>query len=65
MHLGFTAILSRQTDLAVSKVLPAKDVDGLGVNATLTPATAMAIDWLLAGYNVELKNHKIAIVGNG
>ena len=54
-----------QTDLAVSKVLPAKDVDGLGENATLTPATAMAIDWLLAGYNVELKNHKIAIVGNG
>ena len=53
------------TDLAVSNVLPAKDVDGLGVNATLTPATAMAIDWLLAGYNVELKNHKIAIVGNG
>jgi methylenetetrahydrofolate dehydrogenase (NADP+)/methenyltetrahydrofolate cyclohydrolase len=54
-----------QTDEAVNTVIPAKDVDGLGEDATLTPATAMAIDWLLAGYNVELKNRKIAIVGNG
>ena len=53
------------TDEAVNAVAPAKDVDGLGKNATLTPATAMAIDWLLAGYNVELKNRPIAIVGNG
>jgi methylenetetrahydrofolate dehydrogenase (NADP+)/methenyltetrahydrofolate cyclohydrolase len=54
-----------QTDQAVNAVIPAKDVDGLGQHAILTPATAMAIDWLLAGYNVELKNRKIAIVGNG
>lgn len=54
-----------QTDVAVNAVDLAKDVDGLGKNAILTPATAMAIDWLLAGYNVELKNRKIAIVGNG
>lgn len=54
-----------QTDEAVNAVLPAKDVDGLGDEATLTPATATAIDWLLAGYNVDLKGRKIAIVGNG
>jgi methylenetetrahydrofolate dehydrogenase (NADP+)/methenyltetrahydrofolate cyclohydrolase len=54
-----------QTDEAVNAVVPSKDVDGLGQLATLTPATAMAINWLLAGYNVELKNRKIAIVGNG
>lgn len=54
-----------QTDEAVNTVVPAKDVDGLGENATLTPATAMAIDWLLAGYNVQLKDRKIAIIGNG
>jgi methylenetetrahydrofolate dehydrogenase (NADP+)/methenyltetrahydrofolate cyclohydrolase len=53
------------TDEAVNKVLPAKDVDGLGDDAILTPATAMAIDWLIAGYNVELKGRHIAIVGNG
>ncbi|MEO6109738.1 MAG: bifunctional 5,10-methylenetetrahydrofolate dehydrogenase/5,10-methenyltetrahydrofolate cyclohydrolase [Candidatus Saccharimonadales bacterium] len=54
-----------QTDEAVNAVAPEKDVDGLGQNATLTPATAMAIDWLLAGYNVDLKSKPIAIVGNG
>lgn len=56
---------SSQTETAVSAVAPEKDVDGLGKNATLTPATAMAIDWLLAGYNVSLEGKVIAIVGNG
>ena len=53
------------TDEAVNRVMPSKDVDGLGDAATLTPATAMAIDWLLAGYNVTLKDRNIVIVGNG
>ena len=53
------------TDEAVNAVLPAKDVDGLGENATAIPATALAIDWLMAGYNVELRGRPIAIVGNG
>lgn len=54
-----------QTDEAVNAVSPEKDVDGLGKEAAFTPATPMAIDWLLAGYNVSLKEKKIAIVGNG
>jgi methylenetetrahydrofolate dehydrogenase (NADP+)/methenyltetrahydrofolate cyclohydrolase len=53
------------TDEAVNRVAPSKDVDGLGDAATLTPATAMAIDWLLAGYNVTMKDRTIVIVGNG
>jgi methylenetetrahydrofolate dehydrogenase (NADP+) / methenyltetrahydrofolate cyclohydrolase len=53
------------TDEIVNAVAPEKDVDGLGVNATLDPATAMAINWLLVGYNVELKGKKIVIVGRG
>jgi methylenetetrahydrofolate dehydrogenase (NADP+)/methenyltetrahydrofolate cyclohydrolase len=53
------------TQQAVDAVLPEKDVDGLGKGALLTPATAMAIDWLLAGYNVALQGKEIAIVGNG
>lgn len=53
------------TEQAVDAVLPEKDVDGLGKGAVLTPATAMAIDWLLAGYNVVLQGKTIAIVGNG
>lgn len=54
-----------QTEAAVNAVAAHKDVDGLGKDSTLTPATAMAIDWLLAGYNVELTGKEIAIVGNG
>ena len=53
------------TQAAVDAVTPAKDVDGLGENATLDPATPLAIVWLLAGYNVDLAGKKIAIVGNG
>jgi methylenetetrahydrofolate dehydrogenase (NADP+)/methenyltetrahydrofolate cyclohydrolase len=54
-----------QTDEAVNAVSPDKDVDGLGQHSRHTPATAVAIDWLANGYNVELKGKKIAIVGNG
>ena len=53
------------TDSAINAVAPNKDVDGLGNKSSFTPATAMAIDWLLAGYNVTLTDKKIAIVGNG
>ncbi len=53
------------TQAAVDSVAPAKDVDGLGVNATLDPATPLAINWLLAGYNIDLRAKKIAIIGNG
>ncbi len=53
------------TDEVLSAVNPEKDVDGLGANPLFTPATAMAIDWLLNGYNVELSGKKIAIIGKG
>jgi len=54
-----------ETDEIVALIDPEKDVDGLGGKGSLTPATAMAIDWLLAGYNVALAGKEIAIVGNG
>ncbi|MDR0957435.1 MAG: bifunctional 5,10-methylenetetrahydrofolate dehydrogenase/5,10-methenyltetrahydrofolate cyclohydrolase [Candidatus Nomurabacteria bacterium] len=54
-----------QTDEIVNAVAPEKDVDALGQNAILDPATPMAINWLLAGYNVDLTQKHIAIVGNG
>lgn len=53
------------TDQALSVIAPEKDVDGLNSSDVFIPATAMAIDWLLAGYNIELSGKKIAIVGNG
>jgi methylenetetrahydrofolate dehydrogenase (NADP+) / methenyltetrahydrofolate cyclohydrolase len=54
-----------ETEDAVNLVTEEKDVDGLSAQATLTPATPLAIMWLLAGYNVELAGKKIAIVGKG
>lgn len=54
-----------QTEQAVNAVAASKDVDGLGDSPIMTTATPLAIDWLLAGYNVNLADKKIAIVGNG
>jgi methylenetetrahydrofolate dehydrogenase (NADP+)/methenyltetrahydrofolate cyclohydrolase len=53
------------TDEVVNMIAVEKDVDGLGEHALYISATVTAIDWLLAGYNVDLKNKKIALVGNG
>lgn len=52
-------------DEVLQAVLPSKDVDGLGGGDNFIPATAQAIDWLLNGYNIDLRDKKIAIVGNG
>jgi methylenetetrahydrofolate dehydrogenase (NADP+)/methenyltetrahydrofolate cyclohydrolase len=54
-----------QTDEIVNLVNPAKDVDSLGVNSSFEPATPMAILWLLAGYNIDLRGKKIVLVGRG
>lgn len=54
-----------ETDEVVNMIAPAKDVDGLGETAPYTPATPMAILWLLAGYNVNLEKSRIALVGRG
>ena len=54
-----------QTDEILAAVLPEKDVDGLAPKSAYDPATPIAINWLLAGYNVELKGKKIVIVGQG
>lgn len=53
------------TDTLTNAVNPDKDVDGLGADSKFVPATAMAIDWLLVGYNIDLQYKKIAIVGKG
>lgn len=53
------------TDEIIALIDPAKDVDGLGPQAAYVSATATAIDWLLAGYNVNLRDKQIAIVGEG
>jgi methylenetetrahydrofolate dehydrogenase (NADP+) / methenyltetrahydrofolate cyclohydrolase len=54
-----------QTDAIVNLVDPKKDVDALGENAIYEPATPLAILWLLAGYNVDLRGKKILLIGRG
>jgi methylenetetrahydrofolate dehydrogenase (NADP+) / methenyltetrahydrofolate cyclohydrolase len=54
-----------QTDEILNAVAAEKDVDGLSKNTKFEPATPLAIDWLLAGYNVDLANKHIVIVGHG
>ena len=64
-----------QTDEVVNLIAPEKDVDGLAqiddVRDTgnskrkFESATATAINWLLTGYNIDLTNKKIALVGRG
>ena len=54
-----------ETEAIVNLVDPAKDVDALGENAVLDPATPLAILWLLAGYNIDLRGKKIILVGRG
>ncbi len=55
-----------KTDELTSLITPAKDVDGLSGNPdAFDSATATAILWLLAGYDIKLQAAKIAIVGRG
>ena len=54
-----------QTDELLESIREDKDVDGLRKKAIFQAATPTAINWLLAGYGVDLKNKKIAIVGRG
>ena len=52
------------TDQILSHINPNKDVDGLS-GGNFTPATPMAINWLLSGYGIDLSGKNVAIVGRG
>ncbi|MBR3365923.1 bifunctional 5,10-methylenetetrahydrofolate dehydrogenase/5,10-methenyltetrahydrofolate cyclohydrolase [Candidatus Saccharibacteria bacterium] len=70
-----------KTDEVISLITPEKDVDGLSgsildlkfaqgekvefSNRPFDSATATAINWLLTGYDVNLSDKKIALVGRG
>lgn len=55
----------KQTTDILNAVASDKDVDGLAKTTNFDPATPMAISWLLAGYNVDLKDKKLVIIGHG
>lgn len=54
-----------QTEELTALVVPAKDVDGLGHRPDFDPATPLAVLWLLAGYNIELRDKNVLLVGHG
>lgn len=54
-----------KTDEIVNMVAPEKDVDALGKDPRFDPATPMAIMWLLSGYNVDLNDKHILLIGRG
>lgn len=55
-----------QIDQVVGSIAPEKDVDGLShAEDGFESATATAINWLLSGYDIDLKNKRVAIVGHG
>lgn len=54
-----------QVEAICDAIAAEKDVDGLGARAVFPSATAQAIDWLLAGYGVELADKQIAVIGQG
>lgn len=56
---------SDQTEELLESIREDKDVDGLRKGAIFQAATPTAISWLLAGYGIDLKNKKVAIVGRG
>lgn len=53
------------TEAVTDGIAANKDVDGLGSGGILDSATAMSINWLLAGYGVDLFGKKIALLGRG
>ena len=54
-----------ETDEIINLVSSNKDVDALAKSTKFDPATPTAILWLLAGFNVDLRNKKILLVGKG
>ncbi|MBR0479955.1 bifunctional 5,10-methylenetetrahydrofolate dehydrogenase/5,10-methenyltetrahydrofolate cyclohydrolase [Candidatus Saccharibacteria bacterium] len=54
-----------KTDELTSLIAPEKDVDGLSGAGKFESATATAILWLLAGYDISLNETNVALVGRG
>ncbi len=55
----------KQTNEILDAVAPEKDVDGLSKSPRFDAPTPVAINWLLAGYNVDLRDKSIVVVGHG
>jgi len=54
-----------ETTEVLNLVDPDKDVDGLVPGSKFEPATALAIMWLLAGYNIQMLGKEVVLIGHG
>jgi len=52
-------------DVVLAAVVPHKDIDGLGSESNFDMPTPQAIMWLLAAYNIDVKDKKVAVIGQG
>jgi len=52
-------------DEVLNLVAKDKDVDGLAKDSPFDPATPIAIQWLIAGYNIDTRGKKFVVVGQG
>lgn len=55
----------KQTTEILDSVTKSKDVDGLAKETVFDAPTPVAINWLLAGYNIDLRGKDLVIVGHG
>lgn len=60
-----TAQDKQEVNSLTSLIAAQKDVDGLSGSGDYDSATATAILWLLAGYDIKLDSARIAVVGRG
>lgn len=70
MILQLPILEKEHTEELTNLITPSKDVDGLNGSTedserVFESATATAINWLLAGYDINLSDKKIALVGRG
>ncbi|MBR1795793.1 bifunctional 5,10-methylenetetrahydrofolate dehydrogenase/5,10-methenyltetrahydrofolate cyclohydrolase [Candidatus Saccharibacteria bacterium] len=63
VQLPLKTVEKSELDEVLGKINVEKDVDGL--TGKTDTATAVAINWLIAGHGLDLKDLKIAIVGRG
>ena len=54
-----------QTSEILDSVSSEKDVDGLANTTKYDAPTPVAISWLLAGYDIDLKGRNVVVVGHG
>jgi len=54
-----------QTEEILNAVIAEKDVDGLASASEFGAPTAVAINWLLTGYDIDLKGKNILVIGQG